>query len=157
MPWLKPHHDNENPATYPISKNITIEINGFRIRPLVCYDLRFPVWSRNKSNNEYDCLIYIANWPAVRSQAWTSLLQARAIENLSYCIGVNRVGEDANGNIYPGHSAAYDALGRQMSQDLNKKEGIAEVTMELDPLRSLRKRLNFLADRDEFVWDQKLD
>ena len=131
------------------------EYRGWRICPRICYDLRFPLWARNTEN--YDLLLFVANWPQPRIHAWDTLLQARAIENLSYCIGVNRVGEDANGNIYPGHSAAYDALGRQMSQDLNKKEGIAEVTMELDPLRSLRKRLNFLADRDEFVWDQKLD
>jgi omega-amidase len=131
------------------------EYRGWRICPRICYDLRFPLWARNTEN--YDLLLFVANWPQPRIHAWDTLLQARAIENLSYCIGVNRVGEDANGNIYPGHSAAYDALGHQMSQDLNKKEGIAEVTMELDSLRSLRKRLNFLADRDEFVWGQKLD
>ncbi|MGB0656452.1 MAG: nitrilase-related carbon-nitrogen hydrolase, partial [Flavobacteriaceae bacterium] len=131
------------------------EYRGWRICPRICYDLRFPLWSRNTEN--YDILLFTANWPQPRIHAWDTLLQARAIENLSYCIGVNRVGEDPNGNSYPGHSAAYDALGHRMSQGLNEKEGIVEVVMALDPLRSLRKQLNFLADRDEFVWDQKLD
>lgn len=131
------------------------EYRGWRICPRICYDLRFPMWSRN--TQEYDLLLFVANWPKPRIHAWDTLLQARAIENLSYCIGVNRVGEDPNGNQYPGHTAAYDALGHQLSESLNEKEGIITVVLDRDPMLSLRKQLNFLADRDEFEWDQKLD
>ena len=81
------------------NKNLIFEINGWKINPLICYDLRFPLWSRNKfSNNsyKYDMLIYVANWPAARTSAWTNLLSARAIENSAYVIGVNRIGKDGN-------------------------------------------------------------
>ena len=131
------------------------EYNGWRICPRICYDLRFPLWARNTQN--YDVVVFVANWPEPRIHAWDTLLQARAIENLSYGIGVNRVGKDPNGNQYPGHTAAYDALGHKMTNDLKGKEGCVTVVLDRDPLHLLRKQLNFLADRDEFVWDQKLD
>lgn len=130
------------------------EYRGWRICPRICYDLRFPLWARN--TKAYDLLLFVANWPRPRIHAWDTLLQARAIENMSYCIGVNRVGCDPNGNDYPGHSAAYDALGTRLTEELNGKEGIVVVTLNRQPLHSLREQLDFLADRDEFVWDQKL-
>jgi len=76
------------------NERLIVLYKGWRICPLICYDLRFPVWSRN--TNEYDLLVYVANWPSIRIHAWDTLLKARAIENMSYCIGVNRVGEDEN-------------------------------------------------------------
>ena len=128
---------------------------GWRICPRICYDLRFPVWSRN--TEDYDLLLYVANWPAPRISAWDTLLQARAIENMSYCVGVNRVGNDPKGNHYPGHTAAYDVLGAALTQDLQGKEGMLTAVLDRYSLQSTRKQLRFLADRDEFVLDQKPD
>ena len=97
------------------NKNLIFEINGWKINPLICYDLRFPLWSRNKfSNNsyKYDILIYVANWPAARTNAWTNLLSARAIENSAYVIGVNRIGKDGNNIQYNGSSRIFDFKGK---------------------------------------------
>src|SRR5690606_8547629 len=91
------------------TQKLIVDYKGWKICPLVCYDLRFPVWSRNPDN--YDVLIYVASWPAKRMVAWDTLLKARAIENMSYCVGVNRVGKDGNNHEYSGNSAAYDVLG----------------------------------------------
>lgn len=122
------------------SERLIVELKGWRICPLICYDLRFPVWSRNifskiknqKPEIQYDLLIYVANWPAIRSQVWDTLLQARAIENQSFCIGVNRVGSDGMELNYTGNSAVIDFKGNSIfyqksseiikSQILNKKE-----------------------------------
>lgn len=128
---------------------------GWRICPRICYDLRFPVWSRN--TEDYDLLLYVANWPAPRIAAWDTLLQARAIENMSYCVGVNRVGIDPKGNTYPGHTAAYTALGEAISDDLQSNEGLVTAVLDRDSLQSIRKQLRFLADRDEFVLGRKSD
>jgi len=130
--------------------NITIEINGFRIRPLICYDLRFPVWSRNKSNDEYDCLIYIANWPAVRSQAWISLLQARAIENQTYVVGVNRVGIDGNSVEYSGDSRIFDFTGSRLDTFKPNQEGKQEIDLNLSLLKEYRKKFPSGMDSDSF-------
>jgi len=92
------------------SKNITVELNGWRIRPFICYDLRFPIWTRNTAN-QYDIAIFVANWPERRSEHWKLLLQARAIENQCYVIGVNRVGTDGNGHSYSGDSSIVDPWG----------------------------------------------
>ncbi|NCT18702.1 MAG: amidohydrolase [Flavobacteriaceae bacterium CG_4_8_14_3_um_filter_34_10] len=125
-----------------------IDFQGWKICPLICYDLRFPVWARNKEN--YDILIYVANWPEMRIAAWDTLLQARAIENMAYCVGVNRVGTDGNGYKYVGHSAVYDALGKKVSQDLNEKEGITIVCIKKSHLEETRNKLKFLEDMDTF-------
>jgi len=93
------------------SEKAIINYKGWKICPLICYDLRFPVWARNVE--DYDLLLYVANWPKVRVNAWDALLKARAIENMAYCIGVNRVGLDGNNYEYSGHSSAYDVLGRE--------------------------------------------
>lgn len=130
------------------NKKVIVTLHGWKICPLICYDLRFPVWSRNTEN--YDLLLYVANWPKARINAWDTLLQARAIENLSYCIGVNRVGVDKNDIEYPGHSAVYDALGNKISEDLNNKESVIVLALEKKHLTETREKFQFLNDRDTF-------
>jgi len=129
------------------SKNI-ITYKGWKICPLVCYDLRFPVWARNVEN--YDVLLYVANWPKPRINAWDALLKARAIENMSYCIGVNRVGLDANSHEYPGHCAAYDVLGEQLTNIEANKEETEIVTLTKLHIETYRNKLKFLDDMDVF-------
>ena len=126
-----------------------IEYKGFKICPLVCYDLRFPVWARN--TEDYDVLIYVANWPKPRINAWDALLKARAIENMSYCIGVNRVGQDHLQNDYCGHSAIYDVLGNSISTIKPNKEQAEIVVLERKHINFYRNKLKFLDDRDLFT------
>lgn len=130
-------------------KKLLIHYKGWKICPLICYDLRFPVWSRN--TEDYELLIYTANWPEKRIVAWDTLLKARAIENMSYCIGVNRVGLDGNGHNYVGHSAAYDVLGSQISKSHFQNEFIETITLEKNHLVEQRVQLGFLEDRDLFT------
>lgn len=122
--------------------------NGWKICLRICYDLRFPVWSRNAK--DYDLLIFVANWPAKRINAWDTLLQARAIENMSYVVGINRIGSDDNGFNYPGHSAIYNPLGKTLSGELSSTEGPLKAKLDFLELQRLRKQLNFLNDRDNF-------
>jgi len=129
-------------------QRLIVEYKGWKICPLICYDLRFPVWARNNEN--YDLLIYTANWPNKRMAAWDALLKARAIENMSYCIGVNRVGLDGNGHLYTGHSAAYDALGNKISKNLDEAAWIETVMLSKSQLREVQNRLQFLEDQDSF-------
>lgn len=134
---------------YSAGNEIAIfEINGFRICPMVCYDLRFPVWSRNRDS--YDLLLYVANWPSARHNAWATLLRARAIENLSYLAGVNRVGRDGNDLPYNGGSAIIDYLGNDFA-DLGDKEGSATATLDLESLQTFRERFAFAQDADQFT------
>jgi omega-amidase len=135
--------------TYTAGKHkIVIDYKGWKICPLICYDLRFPVWARNL--DEYDILIYVANWPDKRVAAWDALLKARAIENMCYCVGVNRVGLDGVGHEYTGHSAAYDVLGELISTSKWDQEFIETVKFSKEHLLSNRKHLQFLNDRDGF-------
>lgn len=135
---------------YATGKSLTIvDYKGWKICPLICYDLRFPVWSRNVDN--YDVLIYAASWPKPRINAWKSLLKARAIENMSYCLGVNRVGVDANGYEYSGDSSAIDFLGNEMTEFCENREAILYATLNKDKLSELRSKLNFLSDKDTFI------
>lgn len=127
-------------------KRLLIDFRGFRFCPLVCYDLRFPVWARNTEN--YDVLIYVANWPEKRIDAWDALLKARAIENMAYVIGVNRTGTDNNGHHYAGHSAVYDILGRPLV--FSGEETVLFATLDRDYIMDQRERLKFLDDRDLF-------
>ncbi len=129
-------------------EKIIIDYMGWKICPLICYDLRFPVWARNVE--DYDLLLYVANWPKPRINAWDALLKSRAIENMSYCIGVNRVGLDGTGHEYPGHSAAYDVLGNKMDNLLDNEDGISIVSLEKSHIEKYRKKLNFLSDKDTF-------
>lgn len=130
------------------NQRVEIEYKGWKICLLICYDLRFPVWARN--TQEYDLLVYVANWPAKRITAWDTLLKARAIENMSYCIGVNRVGLDGNGHEYIGHSAVYDVLGKQVSTEDFEKEFTQTITLDKTHVTNHRERLQFLNDRDFF-------
>ncbi|MBU2526974.1 MAG: amidohydrolase [Bacteroidetes bacterium] len=129
---------------------LILDYLGWHICPMVCYDLRFPVWARNTA--DYDLLIYVANWPKVRVYAWDTLLAARAIENMSYVAGVNRVGKDGNGHPYVGHSAVYDMLGKGVLPKISGKKDVYFVTLNKKELESARKKLRFLDDRDHFTW-----
>ncbi|HTE40796.1 MAG TPA: amidohydrolase [Steroidobacteraceae bacterium] len=128
---------------------LIVELNGWRICPLVCYDLRFPVWSRNRSGTDYDLLIYVANWPARRRYAWQTLLKARAIENLSYCIGVNRVGADGQGIEHSGDSAALDYLGQPLMPE-SEQAFVQTVTLDRAGLDEHRRRFPAHLDADAF-------
>lgn len=101
-------------------KKLIVNLKGWNIMPLICYDIRFPVWNRNRyvpgEGFSYDCLLYVANWPSTRSHAWRILLMARAIENLCYVVGVNRIGVDGRNIPYSGDSAVIDPLGESLSQ-----------------------------------------
>lgn len=138
--------------TYEQGKqNVLIEYKGWKIRPQICYDLRFPVFIRNTDN--YDLLIFVANWPETRINAWDTLLKARAIENLCYAIGVNRVGDDANNLKYNGHSAIYNPLGNEICSPIHVEEKTVVVTLEKSVIDKTRNQLNFLNDRDQFKID----
>lgn len=130
------------------TEKLLINYKGWKICPLICYDLRFPVWARN--TEDYDILLYVANWPNKRVSAWDALLKARAIENMAFCIGVNRIGLDGNGFEYSGHSAIYNVLGEQLTTQDYEKEIIETVTLEKKHITTLRDHLQFLQDRDLF-------
>lgn len=140
---------NEQEHYSPGTKKLIVTYKGWNICPLICYDLRFPVWSRNVE--EYDVLLYVANWPEARTKAWDVLLQARAIENMAYCIGVNRIGKDGNDFNYVGHSAVYDSLGNMISPPSHVNDDIVIATLKKSHLNEVRKKLKFLNDRDNFT------
>ena len=125
-----------------------IHYKGWKICPQICYDLRFPVWSRY--DNDYELLIYVANWPKPRIAAWDTLLRARAIENMTYTVGVNRVGIDPNQNEYIGSSKVFDFLGKEQANIPLSKECVKTVTLSKVELESVREKFNFLNDRDQF-------
>jgi predicted amidohydrolase len=130
------------------NKRKIVEYKGWRIMPLVCYDLRFPVWSRN--DLDYDLLIYIASWPEKRRYAWQTLLKARAIENMAYVAGVNRVGKDGNRFVYSGDSNVLNPLGESISNFPEYEEKINIIELDKGYLNKVRKSLAFLNDRDNF-------
>jgi omega-amidase len=136
-------------------ERLTVEWKGWRICPLVCYDLRFPVYSRNRFDVErpgaldYDLLLYVANWPAARAQAWKTLLPARAIENLCYVAGLNRVGVDGNGLAYSGDSAVLDFMGTPLLS-MSDEEGAATAVLDADALRGHRERFPAMLDGDAY-------
>ncbi|QDK83549.1 amidohydrolase [Spirosoma sp. KCTC 42546] len=138
------------------TRRIIKEWKGWRICPLVCYDLRFPVWSRNRQADstdfEYDLLLYVANWPSVRRNPWNILLQARAIENLSYVAGVNRVGTDHTGHLYSGDSAVIDFKGDVLFRH-SDTEMVHQQTLSLDELRAFRTKFPANLDADSFTID----
>jgi len=124
-----------------------VEYKNWKLLPLICYDLRFPVWSRNAEN--YHALIYIANWPAGRKNVWKILLQARAIENQSYVLGVNRTGTDGNRIRYHGESMLVSPLGKIVNR-LDRAEQILEIEISKEEIGLVRKNFPFLKDRDDF-------
>jgi len=127
---------------------LTFDLKDFRICPMVCYDLRFPVWSRNRGL--YDLLLYVANWPERRHHAWATLLRARAIENLCYVAGVNRTGIDGNDIPYSGGSSIIDFLGEDLA-NLGDHAGTVSVELDLEKLRAFRERFAFHKDADSFA------
>ncbi len=137
------------------NERLIVELKGWRICPQVCYDLRFPVWSRNGYDRvaghfDYDLVLYVANWPAARRYAWSTLLRARAIENLSYCIGVNRVGTDGNNIAYVGDSVILDFLGQPLIE-LGAQEQVVTSTLDPASLGAHRERFPAWMDTDNFT------
>ena len=130
------------------TKRLLIEYKGWKICPLICYDLRFPVFSRN--DVDYDLLLYVANWPNKRISAWDALLKARAIENQSFVLGLNRVGVDGCKAHYSGHSQIIDPEGGIVTMAPENESGLLELTLTKAPILQLRNRLPFLSDRDDF-------
>lgn len=130
------------------TERLMITYKNWRICPLICYDLRFPVWARNTEH--YDVLFYIANWPKPRIQQWDSLLKARSIENICYTAGLNRIGSDPNKNTYNGHSAVYEPLGNKITADHWEKEFTQTFTLSKSDLEQTRKQFSFLNDQDKF-------
>ncbi|MEP7374509.1 MAG: amidohydrolase [Chitinophagaceae bacterium] len=141
------------------TKRLIASVKGWKINLLVCYDLRFPVWSRQASPSkgerelatpEYDILIFVANWPERRITAWKTLLQARAIENQCYVVGVNRVGDDGNAIRYSGDSMIIDPLG-EILYHKKEEEDIFTITLNKDHLQSVREKFPFWKDGDDFT------
>ncbi len=149
------HYDKRHPFSFlgedevytAGSEKKILEIKGWKISPMICYDLRFPAWCRNQE--DYDLQLFVANWPKKRSHHWKSLLHSRAIENQSYVIGVNRVGDDDKGNSHDGNSSVFDFSGETLYNVVNE-EAVKTITLSYDKLIAYRKRYPFLNDRDEF-------
>ena len=134
---------------------VILEWKGWRILPQVCYDLRFPVYLRNRYDRgaqrlDYDLLLFVANWPSARRYAWQTLLRARAIENLSYCAGLNRVGTDGNNLHYSGDSVVLDYLGAPLVE-LGAQEQVVSVALDPDALAAHRERFPAWMDADDFT------
>ena len=140
----------ENDSMTPGSQIKIFEYRGWHIRPIVCYDLRFPVWLRN-TGNSYDLLVCVANWPTARHNVFEPLLRARSIENQCYTVGVNRVGTDGLGIDYSGGSAVIDIYGGVMSQLSEGQTGIGQATISLSKLNAFREKFPTILDADEFV------
>ena len=162
--WMRPDGDYEKydkkhlfslstePKLYTAGNGrLIVSINGWNVCPMICYDLRFPVWSRNAISEtrmaSYDVLLYTANWPERRSLAWRTLLQARAIENQCYIVGVNRVGRDDEGVEYTGDSSVIDPMGTILYRK-EKDEEVAIVTLNYDEMIKARRQFAFLKDAD---------
>lgn len=158
--WVEPggrisHYDKKHLFSYggedqryaAGKEQVVIQYRGWRIRPLICYDIRFPVWCRHRG--DYDMLLVVANWPSARVSAWTALLRARAIENQCYVVAVNRVGRDGNGLPYNGHSVVFDPFGEALAE-LGEEESTALVALDSGHVRQVREKLPFQADGDGF-------
>lgn len=152
LKWYDKRHlfrmGNEHEVFTAGTEQIVFDYVGWRIKPLICYDLRFPVWSRNI--NHYDLLVYVANWPASRSDVWTTLLKARAIENQCFVIGVNRTGTDGNGISYSGNSLIIDFKGQVIAELPENEEGIGIANLSLSQLNEFRKKFPAYLDADSF-------
>lgn len=162
MLWVQPdgkigHYDKRHLFAYAGEekhysagdRRLIVSVKGFKICLQVCYDLRFPVWARN-SGGAYDILLYVANWPERRSMPWKALLQARAIENMSYVIGVNRVGNDGNDIYHSGDSSVFSPLGELLWQHSDTPI-CHTITLEKDVVTEARERFPFLNDADKFI------
>lgn len=135
------------------NERLVFDVKGWKVFPQICYDLRFPVWSRSRRNGiddyEYDLMLYVASWPKPRINAWDTLLQARAIENISYCAGVNRLGTDGSKAEYIGHSACYDYLGNEVCS-LGEQAREETISLSASGLAKFRDRFPFQKDSDSF-------
>ncbi|WP_278020236.1 amidohydrolase [Flavobacterium ginsengisoli] len=129
------------------NQKVIVDYLDWKICLQICYDLRFPVFARNVEN--YDLILYVANWPKVRTNAWDALLKARAIENLSYVVGVNRIGNDAHNYEHIGHSQAIDFLGNYVLEP-QEKNGVFVIELDKNTMYETRKKLDFLSDKDQF-------
>jgi len=135
---------------------LVVQLKGWNICPLICYDLRFPVWSRNQNlqgqsaDSAYDLLIYVANWPKTRSKAWNTLLEARAHENQAYVVGVNRVGKDGNQIDHAGHSCIISPKGERIADIEPDQEGVTTAILQLNDLRAFREKFGAWRDKDLF-------
>lgn len=129
------------------NERVVLEVKGWQVRPLICYDLRFPVWARTLGDT--DLLIYTANWPAARRQHWNRLLPARAIENLCYAAGINRIGQDGNGHAYSGDSQVLDFQGEALLAP-GDGDGVFKVSLSAEALRAYRERFPVHQDADRF-------
>ncbi len=161
--WMQPdgmhyHYDKrhlfgfagEDAHYKPGDRRLVVSVKGWKICPIVCYDLRFPVWARNIADAPYDVLLVVANWPERRSLAWKTLLQARAIENQCYAIGVNRVGEDGKGIRYSGDSSVFGPLGEPLWQQ-HSAEAVHTAVLSRADLDAARSQFPFLRDGDRFL------
>ncbi len=165
--WMRPdgsyeHVDKKHLFTFagenkhytPGDKKLIVTLKGWKIMPLICYDLRFPVWSKNrhtaKHGFDYDCMINVANWPEKRSHVWRILLMARALENQAYVIGINRIGTDGNNIGYSGDSAVISPKGENLSNMAPFKEQTETVVMSRCELDSFRDNFRAWADWDKF-------
>jgi omega-amidase len=159
--WYDKRHlfryGNEQEHYQAGTEKLLVELKGWRVCPLICYDLRFPVWSRNrwkqqdnKSQAEYDLLIYVANWPERRSHPWKTLLMARAIENQAYVMGVNRIGNDGNGIYHAGDSAILDFKGELLSKPNTGLECIETAVLSANQLTEFRNSFPAGMDADAF-------
>ena len=144
----------ENEQIQQGTKKLIVDLNGWKIAPMICYDLRFPVWSKNTITQDgsyaYDLAIYVANWPSVRSYPWEMLLIARAIENLSYVAGVNRVGYDKQGILHSGDSMIIDPKGKVIEKADEGKERSLSAVLCYGELKRFREKFNVGPDWDQF-------
>jgi predicted amidohydrolase len=143
-------HGGEDLFFQPAEKRHIFEYKGVKILLLVCYDLRFPVWARNRSGYDYDILLVVANWPDIRIQYWDALVAARAVENQCYIAAVNCVGDDGMGLHYNGHSVAYNTRLEDMAGFADNEEGTRIVDFDIPALDHFREVLPLWKDRDEF-------
>jgi predicted amidohydrolase len=141
-------YSGEDKKFLPGSERVVVEYKQWKILLQICYDLRFPVFSRNKK--DYDLVIYVANWPSPRAAHWRSLLKARAIENQSYVIGVNRIGKDGNGLQYAGDSQVYKYDGECLTESRGD-QGLFKAQLDLEGLTTYRSSFPFLNDADDFT------
>ncbi len=161
--WVQPDHTiyhydkrhlfslaGEDKHYTPGNQRIICSVGGWKVNLQICYDLRFPVWNRQQNPDEYDILLYVANWPERRAEAWNTLLKARAIENQCYVIAANRVGTDGNGIYHKGDSQIISPLG-EVLQHVENSEAILQYKLNKETLTSIKKSLPFLNDKDDFI------
>ncbi len=145
---------SEEPKNYtPGNKNAIVDYLGWKFNLVICYDLRFPIWLRNRfdgSNYDYDVLLVPANWPTARVHVWNTLLKARSIENQCYVVGVNRIGTDGNGIDHNGHSQVCDFNGNMLIHS-DEKEGIFNTSLSMNSLEKQRNQYSFASDWDSFL------